>query len=268
MQYVIYHQGLDSHPLYVSACELFMRLGLELCKKQKFADCGGYYARFFQKDVLLKNVAYNLALANELNATLVFLDEDSYANALWAKNILESDNDLLREVEANYLHNFQLLYNSRVQVSHLPDLLNSLEFGVKKYFNEFSAALVRGAFQGHLPKSTNHRIYDQISLRVVNTSLSNQYYAHLVDIDSYHAYYLNAKLLFDLTDLGVDFIITYSSSQFDMLDSKRNELCKAYRRDNVDIPILFLPQVLLLAIGESNSKKLGFDMHAQKVEIG
>ncbi len=54
------------------------------------ADCGGYWARLVQKDDLIRNVAYNLALANAADATLVFLEEDAYANALYAKMIIES----------------------------------------------------------------------------------------------------------------------------------------------------------------------------------
>ena len=61
----------------------------------------------------------------------------------------------------------------------------------------------------------------------------------------------------------------YNSAKlfFDILDSQRKKLCNVYNRDNIALPILFLPQVLLLAFGEEDKNKLGFAYHKQKVEI-
>lgn len=264
----------NAQSLISSTKMLFAYLDLELLSADVvssvgLADCGGYWARLVQKDDLLRNVAYNLALANAANATLVFLEEDAYANAFYAKTLIESHTSLMREIETQYLHRFNLLYDSKVQMSYLPDLLNSLDITplVQKQFHSYLFAMIRGAYYGHLPKSTNYRIYEQIGLKAVELPFVNQYYAHLLANNPQSAYYNTGKYFFDIADLGVDFILSYSLSQFDMLDSHRTQLCKAYNRDDIALPILFLPQVLLLAFGEKDKKKLGFTHHKQKVEI-
>lgn len=269
MKYIIYERYSDAQSLVCSTKFLFSHLGLEcLTPSVPLADCGGYWARLVQKDDLLCNVAYNLALANEFNATLVFTEEDAYANALYAKSIIESSTQIMRNLETQYLHDFGLLYDSRVQMSYLPDLLNSIDIGryISKKFTPFLSIVVRGAYQGHLPKSTNHRIYEQIDLKFIDSVLSHQYYAHLLQHNLDSAYYNTAKCFFDIADLGVDFILTHSLSQFDILDRDRLKLCKAYNRDNIDIPVLFLPQILLLAFG-CEGDRLGFSYHKQKVGI-
>ncbi|CAM3288886.1 hypothetical protein [Helicobacter labetoulli] len=270
MKYIIYGRYENAKALLTSTGELFWRLQLEIIKpKDSLLDCGGYFARFVQKDVLLRNVAYNLALANSLNATLVFLEEDAYANALYAKTLIESDSELMRDIEQQFLHRFNLLYDSKVQMSYLPDLLNTINFEslIQKRFSPFSSIIVRGAYQGHLPKSTNHGLYKKIDLTMLENPIALQYYAHLLQSNSQSALYNSARLFFDLADLGIDFILTHSLSQFEMLDSKRAGLCRAYNRDNIALPIVFLPQILLLAFGENDPKKLGFNYHQQKVEM-
>ncbi|RDU59998.1 HdrB C-terminal domain-containing protein [Helicobacter marmotae] len=270
MKYIIYDKYNNAQSLLNSTKTLFSLLGLEIVKpNMELADCGGYWARLAQRDDLLHNVAYNLALSNAMGATLVFLEEDAYANALYARSIIESDSDIIRELESKYLHKFNLLYESKAQMSYLPDLLNTIDIApmIKKHFHTFCAAIVRGAYQGHLPISTNHRIYEQIGLKVIDTPLTKQYYAHLMPFDSQSALYNSAKMFFDIADLGVDFILTYSLSQFELLEGKRSKLCRAYNRDNIGLNVLFLPQVILLAFGEEERDKLGFAYHKQKVEL-
>lgn len=276
MKYMIYdkYYNTNAQSLISSTKMLFAYLDLELLSADVvssvgLADCGGYWARLVQKDDLLRNVAYNLALANAANATLVFLEEDAYANAFYAKTLIESSTQTMREIESQYLHKFNLLYDSKVQMIYLPDLLNTLHLDsfIHKKFTQFSTTIVRGAYQSYVPKSTNHRIYEQIDLKVLESSITYQYYAHLLPVNMQSALYNSAKLFFDLADLGVDFILTHSLSQFDILDSQRKKLCNVYNRDNIALPILFLPQVLLLAFGEEDKNKLGFAYHKQKVEI-
>lgn len=271
MKYVIYNSypTQSAQPLLLSSQTLFECLGLQQIETGPLADCGGYWARIIQKEDLLRNVAYNLALANALNATLVFLEEDAFANAHYARIFIESNPEFMKSLELDYLNRFDLSYDTKVQMIYLPDLLNSLEFSssIKKHFVDFQSVIVRGAYQGHLPKSTNHRIYKEIGLEIFDTHLSQQYYAHLLKTNPEFAYYHGGKLFFEMADLGVDFILSYSISQHAMLDEKRKKLCVAYNRDNIAIPILFLPQVILLALGETDPLKLGFDKHHQKVNI-
>lgn len=274
MKCIVYDKYAQAQALLTSTKELFARLQIEVLSPKDILhggllDCGGYFARLAQKDVLLRHVAYNLALANAANATLVFLEEDAYANALYAKTLIESNQHLMREIETQFLARFNLLYDSKVQMSYLPDMLNTIDFStlVEKRFSAFTSVIVRGAYQGHLPKSTNHRIFESIDLKMLETPLALQYYAHILHTYPQNAFYNGGKFFFDLADLGVDFILTHSLSQFDLLDSKRAQLCKAYNRDNIPLPIVFLPQILLLAFGERDWNRIGFNFHHQKVDM-
>lgn len=271
---MIYDRYANADSLLCSAKRLFEILGLEILDSQalsplSLADCGGYWARLTQKDDLIRNVAYNLALANALNATLVFIEEDAYANALYAKSFIESHTHIMREIETQYLQHFKLLYDSKVQMTYILDLLNTFDIShlIVKKFGAFSSIIVRGAYHGHLPKSTNHRIYEQIDLRLFDDAFSYEYYAHLFAHSPQIALHNTARCFFAMADLGVDFIITHSLSQFELLDGKRKKLCDVYNRDNIALPILFLPQVLLLAFGEEDRAKLGLTYHKEKVGI-
>ncbi|CUU39956.1 MULTISPECIES: hypothetical protein [Helicobacter] len=277
MKYIIYDKydsALNPQGLLSTTKALFAALNLEVIspaslQAQGLFDCGGYWARLAQKNDLLRNVAYNLALANAADATLVFVEEDAYANAFYAKSFIESHSHIMREIETQYLHQFNLLYDSKVQMCYLPDLLNSIDISplIQKRFTQFLTAIVRGGYQAYVPKSTNHRIYNQVGLKVLETPLANQYYAHLLQVNPQVAYANSARLFFDLADLGVDFILSYSLSQFAMLDSNRAKICKACNRDNIAIPVLLLPQILLLALGQEDRNTLGFTYHKQKVEM-
>ena len=270
MKYIIYDRYENAKALLTSTGELFGRLQLEVIKpKDSLLDCGGYFARFVQKDVLLRNVAYNLALANSLNATLVFLEEDAYANALYAKTLIESDSELMRDIEQQFLHRFNLLYDSKVQMSYLPDLLNTINFEslIQKRFSPFSSIIVRGAYQGHLPKSTNHGLYKKIDLTMLENPIALQYYAHLLQGNSQSALYNSARLFFDLADLGIDFILTHSLSQLRCWIL--NELNFAERIIVIisRCPLCFCPKFYSLLLSKNDPKKLGFNYHQQKVEM-
>ena len=68
-------------------------------------------------------------------------------------------------------------------------------------------------------------------------------------------------------DLGCDFVIANSIGVFNMFDKKRNKLNKAINRDFINIPVLFLPQVLLLAFGIKDDTKLAFRYHNIPVDF-
>nr|QGT50448.1 hypothetical protein Helico5904_1200 [uncultured Helicobacter sp.] len=269
MIYDVYHTDEKAKALLTSSYELFKQLKLEvLPTPQPFKYYGGYWARMSEPDELIYAMGYNLAFADSQEAILVFLEEDAYANAVYAKTRIEGDVQVMQNLQT-HLAPLGLKYDSKVQMAYLPDLLNSLDFFhlITRRFSAFSSVILKGGYQGHLPKTTNHRIYEAIQLECIDTPLAHQYYTHLLSINPTSALYNGAKLFFDMADLGVDFVLSYSLSQFYMLDSKRKQMCKAYNRDDIVLPILFLPQVLLLAFGVLEHHQLGFVYHENKIRI-
>lgn len=269
MIYDVYHTDERAKALLTSSYELFKQLQLEvLPAPQPFKHYGGYWARIDKPNELINAMGYNLALADSKESVLVFLEEDAYANAVYAKTCIEGNTHVMQNLQT-YLAPLGLKYDSKVQMTYLPDLLNSLDFFhlITRHFSAFSSVILKGGYQGHLPKTTNHRIYEAIQLECIDTPLAYQYYAHLLSVNPTSALYNGAKLFFEMADLGVDFILSYSLSQFHMLDSKRKPMCKAYNRDDIVLPILFLPQVLLLAFGVLEHQQLGFIHHQNKIRI-
>ncbi|CCB79921.1 hypothetical protein HBZC1_09350 [Helicobacter bizzozeronii CIII-1] len=77
---------------------LLSRLKVEFVELTCCFD-GGYWGRFGDLEKFLSAQAYNLALAYKSGATLLFCDEDSYANALYAKKILDESPEWQEKIQ-------------------------------------------------------------------------------------------------------------------------------------------------------------------------
>jgi succinate dehydrogenase / fumarate reductase cytochrome b subunit len=73
-------------------------------------------------------------------------------------------------------------------------------------------------------------------------------------------------VLLEAFDSGVDFLIVSDIRTFFMLDTCRKEIEKAVGRP-IPLYILTLPQVVLMALGVTDKKVLGFDGHKVKPTI-
>jgi hypothetical protein len=70
-------------------------------------------------------------------------------------------------------------------------------------------------------------------------------------------------------DLGIDFILTTSASQFGMMDAQNRErFLKIPKWDRLETPLLYPSSFFLMAIGRDRERKhLGIDLHQIKVEM-
>lgn len=269
MQYIIYDNYAKSNGLSAlesSTKALLATLGAKvITPKAKLLACEGYYARAMQEELLIQNVAYNLAMAKSAESTLLFMEEDAYANALYAKQKLDSSAELKTRIEAQFLHKFS--YDSNTKLCYIADVLDSASLNITKPFANFSAALVHGGYIAQIEANDVTSLYGTLGLKIIESSASWQYFAHLEMTNAPLAYENSARIFFELADLGIDFIISHSLSQFNMLESNRAKLCASINRDNINLPMLFLPQVALLAMGEVDRSALGFNFHTNEVTL-
>lgn len=271
MTYALYDKYalFNTTPLLNSTKALLGLLKLD-SKNIAFRSIEGHWARIASQYELLENVAYNLALCAKNNTTLLFAEEDAFSNAVYAKQKIDYNPEIHQQIE-KFLHSQNLSYPQDCDIAYLPDVILSLldlnALDIKKKFSQYRSVEVHSGFFSTLKNNDYSRIYENLDLKMAKSNLSKHYYAHLLDVNESNAFSNGGKLFFVLADLGVDFILSYSLSHFDMLDSKRKQMCKAQNRDNIDIPILLFSQVVLLSLSDCNKNDLAFNSHSSKVRI-
>ena len=62
-------------------------------------------------------------------------------------------------------------------------------------------------------------------------------------------------------DSGVDFILTPNIGNFELMDRHIKNLQDSMGRDTAEIPLLFIPQVILALFDDANAESLKFSAH-------
>lgn len=78
-------------------------------------------------------------------------------------------------------------------------------------------------------------------------------YAYLMQVNQVLAYKMGAADYYEMVDSGVDFILTPNIGNFELMDQNAVELKIASGRDDLEIPLLFIPQVILALFEETAS---------------
>ncbi|CRF46012.1 DUF5644 domain-containing protein [Helicobacter heilmannii] len=253
--YTAYPQNYNVVPLLTSTRLLLQKLKVRFVELPCVFD-GGHWGRLADLEKFLTANAYNLALAHKIGGVLLCAEEDAYTNAAYAKALLDSTPDLLEAVNKN-LATYDLSYSLEVQVVFLNDLLAKevLQLEPLTPFKDFSAAWFKQSAQEH------PTLLKWLDLHIHSPLFSKESYAHLLDIDRKMALKESARIRYAGIDLGVDFIMVNALSQFHMFDTLAKQGSDAYQRDHDHTSVLFLSQVVLLALGERNAKALGLDSH-------
>ncbi|PAF42490.1 DUF5644 domain-containing protein [Helicobacter sp. 11S02596-1] len=271
-----YEKGWNTAPLLRSAKILLEKMGLKTLDLH-FCFDGGYWGRLCDLEKFLLANAYNLALAQHNGAVLLCCDEDAYINALYAKKILDSDESADQQVLESInkkLKSYGLSYertsSNNAGVKYLNEMIaNELKYDVIQSFEGFETLLFHGSLFGFSSDGIDKICYDEmfkkISLKHHQASVQNESYAHLFDVFKPSALKQSGAIYYEAIDLGVDFLLTTSLGQFEMLDTHAKKASKAYRRDFDSTPTLFLSELVLLAMGERDSQKIGLHLHKNRV---
>ncbi|BCZ17218.1 Heterodisulfide reductase, subunit B [Helicobacter sp. NHP19-003] len=253
--YSTYPQSYNATPLLQSTRLLLQKLNLHFLELPCVFD-GGHWGRLADLEKFLAASAYNLALAHKVGGVLLCAEEDAYKNATHAKVLLDSEPDLLESVNQN-LAAYGLSYSPEATAVFLNDLLAKevLQLEPITPFKGFSAVWFKESAQEH------PALLKWLGLHTHSPLFSKESYAHLLDIDRQMALKESARIRYAGIDLGVDFLMVDALSQFHMFDTLAEQASKAYQRDHDCTSALFLPQVVLLALGERETKALGLDSH-------
>lgn len=86
-------------------------------------------------------------------------------------------------------------------------------------------------------------------------------YDYLLHINKDMAYKMGGKDYYEMVDCGVDFIMTPNIGNFELLDGHSKKIKKSAGRDDLEVPILYIPQVFLALFKECNAQDLMFFKH-------
>ncbi|PAF50807.1 DUF5644 domain-containing protein [Helicobacter sp. 13S00477-4] len=261
-----YEKKINYKPLIFSVRAMFEKLGLKTLSLE-FCFDGGYWGRFCDEEKFLFANAYNMALAHRYKSIFLLCDEDAYANILYAKKIIDSNSDVLEKINQK-LKDYDLCYDNTVEIRYLNEMIvNDIKLKFSQQFNGFSTLMFGGSLTSQIDKICYKDFFKRMTLKRYEGSIQNESYAHLFEVSEESALLQSAEIRYGAIDLGVDFLLTLSTGQFEMFDTWSKKSSRYYKRDFDATPVLFLPELVLLAMGEKDPKKIGLHLHKNKVNF-
>ncbi|MFV0482140.1 MAG: hypothetical protein ACK5LP_09160 [Campylobacteraceae bacterium] len=212
--------------------------------------------------------ASELFEAKKNGEIILALEDSSYLGFVYTKDVV-SKNEKLHNIVAKFLDTSNFTCKDFADVLHVNSLLFEDEYveiiksKLKHSFEKFNAGFCFGndiSRKMYCNKKINN-LFNVIGLNRVKLEsalLPNGY-----DIFTYSpevAMKMAGKILFDALDSGCAFLIVNDIRTFTFFDSYQKKIAKTISRD-LSLPILTLAQVVLMAIGQTDKKVLGFNKH-------
>lgn len=266
-KYLVYH-SYENLSLLDSTLALLDELSIPFITSNDFDYYGGYYGKLIDEDRFFLANALNIAKASSKDADLLVLEEDAFYNLTLAKKYIEENPSLFTTIE-NALSKYKLKYNSDTKVVFINDLLmqnlDSIKAKIKLPFSHFSTSIFHSSRNVIDITTAYHKLFALLDLKILYDDKNAYFQYELFNPEL--AYKYSAKGLEMALDLGSDFVISQSMGVFGIFDKRRNKISKIANRDFLNLPVLFLPQVLLLSFGIKDDTKLGFRYHKVPVEF-
>lgn len=255
MKDVLIYYHYDNLSLIDSAIALLKKLDIKYKIDEKSEYYGGQFGYLINEKLFFVAQAYNIARARDMD--LLILEDDAYKNLSFAKKEIDENPSLFSMVQSE-LEKFDLKYSQDTNIIHISQLLlkhkDNIKQNLKSNFKDFSACAIYG---NNLNANTSDNLLNTLGLKINFRDTCE--FVHIPNKQL--AYKYTSRCLENAIDYGSDFIITTSREVFNMLDLERKELARASNRYLGDIPIMFLPQVLLLSFGIKEDSALGFRYH-------
>ncbi|MDR0580483.1 MAG: hypothetical protein LBG21_07795 [Campylobacteraceae bacterium] len=222
----------------------------------------------------VENFAPILAQAGKNGENIIAIENSSFYSLQYVKNYIANNINIKNETEKK-LNKFELTTNFLADVKHVNSILSTknaiynISKNIKHTFDSFKAAVYIGPDLG-LDVDINddlNTLLDTVKLPKVHfekelNAIGYDIYAYAPEI----ALKMAGAVLSDAYDSGVDFIITSDIRAFYMFDTCRKKIEKAIGRQ-LSLYVLTIPQIILLALGETDKKNLGFNEHKVKPTI-
>jgi len=278
-KYVLFDSIIDINhtlPLATSAKELLKVLNLEIPvlnganRDTGIDSMGEDISKFY-----LQN-AKTLALASKEKSDIVCVEDSSFLSLKTTANELKKD-DKLRDSVSAELKEDDLELNLDIEILTLADFIikefgtGKLKKSIKNSFDKFLAALYLGSYQCQLSSFTDTTSYEKLldvtGVKLVKYDLKNQVCGYDInDTNKELSYKIAGNLMLDMFDNAADFVVVNDARSFVMFDEHQKELEQNVGRE-IGLDIFSLAEVLLLALGITDKKRIGLDNHIIKTNI-
>lgn len=255
---------------------LFRMLELDVPSlKEAKSDVGFEMMMLDQEKFYIRN-AFTLSKAAKENAHIVCPEQSSFSSLDITKEALQTNPELYEKV-ASALLDKSVTLNLDVEILSLEHFLlevcgiEKLQTMLKRPFTKFQAALFQSSAYCRARKFNRdedlNALLDLIELKRVKHEHrfeSDGY--ELFDANSKAAQKLCGKAMLDMFDNAADFIVVTDARSFVMCDVYQKESEKLLGRE-IGLFSLTLPELLVLALGETNAKAIGVDKHNVRVTL-
>jgi succinate dehydrogenase / fumarate reductase cytochrome b subunit len=263
----------EGSSLISSAKELFKLIELDISYTDSFKQDTGLKTKAFNENKFHGINAYNINLASLAGEDIVCVENSSFLSLSLSKKALQDNPKLKAAIELDLKQELNLSAN----IVHINELLlqsvglEKIQSLAKSSFENFNVAVFDGASAIRLEQftslSTNETLLSAINANIVKTSTcKNSDGYEILDFNASITDSLAGVFLLDAFDNAADFVLANDITTFKIFDARQKSIAKKVGRD-IDLPILNIVQVLLLAFGEKDKKKLGFDTHKVNVTL-
>ena len=278
-KYVLFDSILDINhtlPLVSSAKELFAVLGFDIPVLSGASKDKGLEFRGEDSFAFYLQNAKTLALAGVQKSDIVCAEDSSFLSLKCTLSKLQED-EKIKDMVIDELKKESLELSFDVEILTMADFIIK-EFGLKKLkketknsFDKFLAALYLGSYQCQLSKYADSNSYEKlletVGLKLVSYDLKNQVCGYEIsDTDEKLSYKMAGALMLDMFDNAADFVVINDARSFVMFDELQKELESVVGRE-IGLAVFTLAEVLMMALGVSDKKRLGLDNHAVKSDI-
>lgn len=220
--------------------------------------------------------AYNISLASMEKRDIICTENSAFTSFAMTKDALLNDFGLRNDIE-ELLKKDDMILNLEAKIYKLEEVLIN-DIGIEKLtqmvqnpFDKFQLALFFGTSGCKTKKYTNidftTTLLDIIKAKRIK-------YDSAYDSDGFEvlqaspllAKQLAARTMLDMFDNAADFVLVNDARSFVMFDAYQKELERTAQRE-IGLSVLTLPQLLLLAFGVTDKKRLGINNHKVAVTL-
>lgn len=274
MKYILFENianRKDLNSFYLATKELFKLFDVEVKEFENTIFDEGVNGNLLDNGMTSLAIdAYNLATAEEAGLTVLCLDDASFNSYTKTKECLASSKELRDKVNAK-LSELDREFKGTADVKHIIDVIvdeigiDKIASRVKNSFKDFNIALHYGNRYCQLKEASNidkiEEILSAIGATVIKLdSVKDSLGYEFLNVNSEIAIKMAGEILLDMFDSNADIVTSTDTNAFMMFDKKQGAIECEMGRD-IKLPFLNIAQLILLAIGEVESKKLGFEYH-------
>ncbi|AFL68376.1 hypothetical protein [Sulfurospirillum barnesii] len=263
-------------PMLLAARKLVEYLNLDAIPfTHAKADVGSEFIGL-DKLKFLEHYAYNLSHASHEKRDILCIEQSSFIAHAYTKELLLNDETLYAVIEKQ-LHTKNISLNLESNVVCLEQVLvedvgiETLKQHIKHPLNNFQAALFLGT---HACRARKYRKETLLTQLLTTLKLKSISHASMYESDGYEVLkassllskQLASRAILDMFDNAADFVLISDARSFVMLDFYQQELENVAGRE-INLPILSLPQLLLLAFGMHDKKSIGLAQHKVPITL-